>query len=173
MSVAKPAGAVGAWAARWFSPAAVYRLWDAEGQLLYVGSSYDPEERCKAHRDQPWWPEVARRTEEWKEHRGAAYIAESEAIATERPRHNVMGMPGYRAPDTPALRRRNALAGIRGRFLHQGGELRHEIAAAAQEAGYKRAQADRMGRLAEVEFLDRTGLFAASVKRRRRELDAD
>ncbi|MPY31318.1 GIY-YIG nuclease family protein [Streptomyces adustus] len=169
-ATAEPTGAMGAWARRWYSPAAVYRLWDAAGNLLYVGSAFDPEKRCHGHRDRPWWPEVARRTEEWKESRGAAYTAELEAIAMERPRHNVMGTPEYRTPDTPAIRRRNALASIRGRYLRQSGELRSEIAQAAREAGYTWAQADRMGRVAEVEFLGRTDLFADSVKRRRRAL---
>ncbi|MGY5033279.1 GIY-YIG nuclease family protein [Streptomyces sp. 900116325] len=44
--------------------AAVYRLYDAADALLYVGSAYDPEERCKAHHDKPWWPKVTRRAEQ-------------------------------------------------------------------------------------------------------------
>jgi hypothetical protein len=36
-------------------PAAVSRLYDEAGALLYVGSSFDPEERCKGHREKPWW----------------------------------------------------------------------------------------------------------------------
>jgi hypothetical protein len=173
LSVAKPAGALGAWAERWYSPAAVYRPWDAEGGLLYIGSAYDPEERCKGHRDKPWWPEVTRRTEEWKDSRGAAYTAELEAIALERPRHNVIGTREYTTPDTPAFRRRNAMASIRGRYLYQSGELRMEITEAARHAGYPHEQADRVGRVAEVDFLDRTGIFVDSVRRRRRALAAE
>ncbi|CAL9535162.1 hypothetical protein SUDANB54_04117 [Streptomyces sp. enrichment culture] len=164
---------MGAWAARWYSPAAVYRLWDADGVLLYIGSAYDPEERCKAHRDKPWWPEVARRTEEWRPSRGDAYTAELEAIATEGPLHNVMGKRGYTAPDTPAIRQRNAMAGVRQRYLHQAGEVRMEIDEAARRAGYSWGQADRLGRIAEVEFLRRTGIFVDSVKRRRKALAAE
>ncbi|WP_327594644.1 GIY-YIG nuclease family protein [Streptomyces chartreusis] len=164
---------MGAWAARWYSPAAVYRLWDADGGLLYIGSAYDPEERCRRHRDKPWWPDVTRRTEEWRDSRGEAYTAELEAIALERPQHNVMGTREYTTPDTPAIRRRNAMASIRGRYLHQSGELRIEITNAARQAGYSHREADRLGRVAEVEFLDRTGIFVDSVRRRRRALDAE
>ncbi|MFI0827224.1 hypothetical protein ACH4Q7_22525 [Streptomyces roseolus] len=148
----------------------MYRLFDAAGNLLYVGSAYDPDHRCKAHRGEAWWPEVTRRTDEWVESRGHAYSREMEAIAAEEPMHNLMGTKRYSTPDTPAMRRRNALAGVRARYLRQSETLRFEIADAAREAGYPWAQADRFGRLAETEFLDRTGIFVDSVKRRRRAL---
>ncbi|MER6367353.1 hypothetical protein ABT255_03055 [Streptomyces mirabilis] len=35
-------------------PAAVYRLWDADENLLYMGSAYNPKERAKAHRRTEW-----------------------------------------------------------------------------------------------------------------------
>ncbi|MFD5064690.1 GIY-YIG nuclease family protein [Streptomyces sp. NPDC058394] len=38
---------------------AEYRLFNAEGELLYVGSTVDTERRSRAHRySKPWWPEV-------------------------------------------------------------------------------------------------------------------
>jgi len=77
-------------------PAAVYRLWAADGTLLYVGSAYDPEERCRRHHGQPWWPLVARRTDEWRPSRAHAYHAEMAAIEGEAPAHNVMGSAAYR-----------------------------------------------------------------------------
>ncbi|MFC7979748.1 hypothetical protein ACFUT3_31505 [Streptomyces cinereoruber] len=138
--------------------------------MLYIGSAFDPAERCKAHRDKPWWPEVVSRTEEWVESRGHAYSREMEAIATENARYNLMGTSRYQTPDTPAMRRRNALAGIRGRYLRQSGLLCDDIAGAAREAGYSWAEARRMGQIAEIEFLDRTGIFVDSVTRRRRAL---
>lgn len=76
-------------------PAAVYRLFDEARTLLYIGSAYDPEERCKDHRGQPWWSDVVRRTDELHPSRQDAYLAEMEAIARERPRHNVNGTPQY------------------------------------------------------------------------------
>lgn len=77
-------------------PAAVYRLWADDGTLLYVGSAYDPEKRCTRHRTAPWWPLVARRTDDWMPSRAHAYHAESAAIVDERPAHNVMGSAAYR-----------------------------------------------------------------------------
>lgn len=44
--------------------AAVYRLYDAAGTLLYIGSAYDPEQRVERHRKKPWWPQAVRRTDE-------------------------------------------------------------------------------------------------------------
>lgn len=77
--------------------AAVYRLYDEAGTLLYVGSAYDPAHRCKSHRDKAWWPDVARREDEWHPNRWIAYAKETKAIKAERPRNNVMNTPGYRA----------------------------------------------------------------------------
>ncbi|WP_327413210.1 hypothetical protein [Streptomyces sp. NBC_01233] len=76
--------------------AAVYRLYGASDELLYVGSAYDPAERCKEHRRQPWWGEVVRRVDEWHLSRGHAYEAEMRAIAADEPRCNVMGTEAYR-----------------------------------------------------------------------------
>jgi predicted GIY-YIG superfamily endonuclease len=156
---------------RWHEPAAVYRLWDAYGVLLYIGSAYDPEQRCKEHRKKPWWPEVARRTEEWHESRGHAYSAELAAIATEGSKYNEMGTPGYVVPQTDKLKRRNALARPRALLIRQSDKLRRDIARAAGEAGYPYEQAQRLATLAVIEFLDRTGIFVDSVKRRRQMLE--
>ncbi|WNI19200.1 hypothetical protein [Actinacidiphila sp. ITFR-21] len=74
--------------------AAVYRLYNEAGALLYIGSAYDPDHRCKSHHVKPWWPQVAQRVDEWHPSREAAYVAETEAIATERPGRNRISGPG-------------------------------------------------------------------------------
>lgn len=76
-------------------PAAVYRPFSACGELLYIGSAYNPEARCKAHRKASWWSQVARREDQWMQTRQRAYEGELKAIAAERPRHNSMGTPAY------------------------------------------------------------------------------
>jgi hypothetical protein len=44
---------------RWQGPAVVYRCFDAEKHLLYVGCSGQPERRLKVHSwRKPWWPDV-------------------------------------------------------------------------------------------------------------------
>lgn len=74
--------------------AAVYRLFAADGELLYIGCSNNPDSRCKAHRHRkPWWREVAKRTDEWYETRDAADAAETDAIKAEKPKYNVRGTP--------------------------------------------------------------------------------
>lgn len=71
-------------------PTAVYRLYDIEDRLLYVGIAVDPEVRLRVHsREKTWWPHVAQRSIEWFTSRPAAEAAEVAAIATERPAHNV------------------------------------------------------------------------------------
>jgi predicted GIY-YIG superfamily endonuclease len=69
--------------------AALYRFYEAGGQLLYVGITSKPGERWEAHtRSQPWWPEVARQTMEWHTDRTSALDAERTAIRQERPLYN-------------------------------------------------------------------------------------
>lgn len=154
-------------------PAAVYRLYDADGVLLYIGSAYDPEERCKAHRGKAWWPEVARRSEEWFASRGGAYVAEMKAIASEGPKRNAMGSPSYRTPDTEAVRRRKQLAPLRQKLLEESWGVDTAARKAARANGASMYEATRAGELAAVEFLEATGLFAGSVKERRRRLAAE
>lgn len=69
---------------------ALYRLFDTEGRLLYVGIAFDPKGRWSDHaREKEWWPAVAERTVEWHDTRVAAAAAEIVAIRTEKPLHNV------------------------------------------------------------------------------------
>ncbi|MFE2712260.1 GIY-YIG nuclease family protein [Streptomyces mirabilis] len=158
---------------RWHEPAAVYRLWDADGNLLYIGSAYDPDQRCKEHRKKPWWPEVARRTEEWCSNRGSAYKVELEAIAVERSKYNAMGTPSYRTPDTEAVRRRKELAPLRQKLLEESWRVERAARRSARASGAPADDVERAGKLAGIEFLEDTGLFAASVKERRRRLAAE
>lgn len=78
--------------------AAVYRLYDADGTLLYVGSSYDPDRRCRNHYGKPWWAHVARRVDQWHPSKETALAEESAAIAAESPAHNEVGTPRYVPP---------------------------------------------------------------------------
>jgi hypothetical protein len=79
-------------------PAAVYRLYDAAGALLYVGKSIDPDQRTiMGHRgSSPWWTQVARQKVTWFRSEDDALSAEARAIATENPAHNVQ--PGRIIP---------------------------------------------------------------------------
>lgn len=73
---------------------ALYRLFDSNGQLLYIGITYQPEARWKAHAaTKAWWPDVARKSMEWHDTRPIAEAAEVAAIRAELPLHNVDDSP--------------------------------------------------------------------------------
>ena len=68
----------------------VYRLWDSEGRLLYVGTAKDPARRLADHRHRkPWGREIDRQTTEPYPDRVTAETAEAIAIHTEAPAHNL------------------------------------------------------------------------------------
>jgi excinuclease UvrABC nuclease subunit len=67
----------------------LYRCFDAAGDLLYIGATYNTRQRFRRHRQStPWWSEVASTTEESFEFRWQAMAAERAAIVAERPRYN-------------------------------------------------------------------------------------
>jgi predicted GIY-YIG superfamily endonuclease len=79
---------------RWDEPHAVYRIFNHDGRLIYIGASYDPEARIKVHRrEQSWGHEIASHTEVWYPTRREALAAEHRAIAAENPDYNVVGTP--------------------------------------------------------------------------------
>lgn len=147
--------------------AAVYRYWDAEGNLLYIGSAYDPDTRARRHMDKPWWPLVVRRTDEWCEHRGVAYRAEMKAIAEERPTYNDFGKPGYRTPQTPAVLRRAEGMRERGRVESEAWAIRRRVLKDELEDGAESAEAHRLAEEARIAHLEASGLFPGLVERRR------
>lgn len=69
---------------------AVYRLFNSDGVLLYVGVARKPPERMRFHQQfKKWWPEVSGTTEEWFDNRALALGAEAVAIREERPLYNI------------------------------------------------------------------------------------
>lgn len=67
----------------------LYRRFDADETLLYLGISDDLRARSRWHeRHSPWAPFVARRTTEWHATRAAAEAAERAVIKSERPLFN-------------------------------------------------------------------------------------
>lgn len=70
----------------------LYRFFDAEDRLLYVGISCQPFARLAQHReDKAWWASIASTRLEHFEDRAAALAAELAAIKAENPLHNVVG----------------------------------------------------------------------------------
>ncbi len=67
----------------------VYRFYDVDGGLLYVGITRDMSQRFAAHRrDAKWWVDVASVTVEVTAGRAEAEYIEAVAILSERPAHN-------------------------------------------------------------------------------------
>lgn len=68
---------------------AVYRLYDAAGDLLYVGATQSPRARFQHHAThKAWWPEVHKDDVQWHPDRAEALRAEAVAIREETPRYN-------------------------------------------------------------------------------------
>lgn len=69
----------------------LYRFFDADGALLYVGITMNAPARFGQHRDdKPWWADVARIDMEHFDSREEVLEAEAEAIIAEHPAHNVV-----------------------------------------------------------------------------------
>lgn len=90
---------------------AVYRMFSASGELLYIGQSVNPAQRLCLHRtEHNWLPDVASMTLEWFETREAARAAEASAIRAEGPVYNV-------DHQVDATERRRAIRAARGHYL--------------------------------------------------------
>lgn len=69
---------------------ALYRHFDADGALLYVGISNSAFKRLDQHKAASHWAmDIARVEMKWFETREEAISAEREAIRNESPRHNI------------------------------------------------------------------------------------
>lgn len=72
-------------------PTWLYRYFDADDRLLYVGVAFDVLKRAQGHRRHAaWWPLATTYTEERYPTRTEAEAAEVEAIRTEAPLYNVV-----------------------------------------------------------------------------------
>jgi predicted GIY-YIG superfamily endonuclease len=85
-------------------PHILYRFWDAQDVLLYVGISVDSASRIANHmRDQPWWPDVETIKFTTFPNRKAALEAEAEMIRTLKPLYNVVHNEMVEEEDGPAI----------------------------------------------------------------------
>lgn len=73
-------------------PTAVYRFYDADERLLYVGITFSLGLRFAQHeRGSEWWPHQRSVKVVWRESRTLAADEERTAIREEKPLHNVSG----------------------------------------------------------------------------------
>lgn len=69
----------------------LYRFYNDDGQLLYVGIAGNPARRFEQHaHEKTWWDDVRRVTVNHFDTREQAAVAEVAAIREERPLHNVV-----------------------------------------------------------------------------------
>ena len=90
-------------------PTALYRFYDSEDALLYVGITKNITQRWSQHKKtKSWWRKVASREVVWFDSRPRALLAERRAIVAERPLHNdphdPQGLfPGVKKPPADLL----------------------------------------------------------------------
>lgn len=72
-------------------PHCVYRFFDHQGALLYVGKAVNPDSRQRQHERRAWWPDVRHITREWYDSDDDARRAEDLAIRDEGPLYNRIG----------------------------------------------------------------------------------
>lgn len=74
--------------------ACVYAALNSDGEIIYLGSAYDPADRWREHSTKPWRAHVAEwRVIEWWPSRAAAYARERWLIRRHRPWCNIADNP--------------------------------------------------------------------------------
>lgn len=80
---------------------ALYRHFNVEGSLLYIGISISAVVRFHQHHKKSWYYDIANITIEWFDSRSEAEDAERKAIWDEKPAHNIRRTNPYE-PEPPA-----------------------------------------------------------------------
>lgn len=83
---------------------ALYRLYDKDQDLLYVGISNNPQKRWTNHASlKTWWNLVVHKEVQWFTSREAAEKQEREAVERERPRFDATHRSGGNWRTTPRV----------------------------------------------------------------------
>lgn len=73
------------------TPTILYRFFDADDQLLYVGVAGTATQRWEQHaKEKGWWRDVAKTTVDHHPSRPSAMAAERNALRAEKPKYNVV-----------------------------------------------------------------------------------
>lgn len=117
-------------------PTAVYRFYDADGVLLYVGIANDPEGRFVQHsKVQRWWIDVCTREVTWYDDRRTAEVEEDRAILVEAPKYNVRGVEWSARNNGPSRARYIVKNGRYERAHHLAAQIINDIQAGAFDDG--------------------------------------
>ncbi|MDX2527998.1 GIY-YIG nuclease family protein [Streptomyces europaeiscabiei] len=157
---------------------ALYRLFDAQGRLLYVGIAFNPRARWRGHcSTKSWWQHVDRREVEWHDSRSEALTAEAAAIVEERPLYNIAGSEEAWAPVPPKLRKARPAAPDRAdKELTTAGRRWHRSKAAFQKADSELRALVREGRQRGIpvgRLVELSGFTRAQVNRIAPQADSD
>jgi hypothetical protein len=129
----------------------LYRLYDANGQLLYVGVTDGPvPDRLAAHRRTVWWAQVDSFAVDHHPTRQKALDAERLAIRTEQPLHNIRSVT---SDDIREMQQE------RGRVAQQGYQIRMRVLNARLSAGVPYAEAVQDACAADRAHKAASGLF--------------
>lgn len=72
-------------------PHVLYRMYNSDGELLYIGITVGVYSRFLEHSKQKqWWSQVTDIKLEWCDSRSSAELAEFNAIKSESPKHNIV-----------------------------------------------------------------------------------
>jgi DNA-binding XRE family transcriptional regulator len=99
----------------WRGPTQLYRHFSASGELLYVGAGPCVLCRIHARRHASWFSEIATITVEMCKSREAALAAETQAIKTEHPKHNIRDTPRMKIIEARSYVPVDALKSVRER----------------------------------------------------------
>jgi hypothetical protein len=97
----------------------LYRFFDVDGEVIYIGSTWTPHLRWRSHEYARWFAEVATVT---VEHFGTIEemrAAESAAIAEEHPVYNQLGVSHSRDQVLAISRAKSTAAGISRERVYQ------------------------------------------------------
>lgn len=142
----------------------LYRLYDANGQLLYVGVTGNPRKRFGDHRrNKDWWGDVSTRSLEWFDTEAQALEMEIRAITTEAPKYNLRSTDAFKAQQSATARavspekRRARGVGVAARavYVRTLRELRAQ--------GVPEAEAQQRAAAARQRYKEDSGLFGNSA----------
>jgi len=151
-------------------PVALYRFFDADNELLYVGITINPSARFAKHRAvAAWWSAADHKTITWFDTREDAVKAELAAIRSESPRYNLAGTKAFNGgggrPVTVLTdQQRAALADL---------ALKADAARDAEALMWQAALDARAAGVPDVLLCEESGLSRATLNRKfgpRREL---
>jgi excinuclease UvrABC nuclease subunit len=143
---------------------ALYRLYDADDVLLYVGVTSDPKRRFRDHRaKRPWWNEVARNSIEWFSTEFRALQAEVQAIGAETPKYNIRSTEAWKAQQSATAKAVSPEARCRRGVGRAARAVQERVFWKLRAQDVPHDEAARQALLARQRYKEASGLFDKST----------